>query len=291
MFESRRPEYILRCGNETLNLGKRTLIMGILNVTPDSFSDGGMFLSPDSALRQAVKLIEEGADIIDVGGESTRPFSDSVDEEEEKRRVIPVIEKLASEVDVPISIDTCKSGVARSALDAGATIINDVSALRFDPQMVRVVAQSGAPVILMHMLGTPRTMQKNPHYDAVVAEIMSFLQQRIEYATSHGVERKQIIVDPGIGFGKTVGHNLAILKNLASFHLLNSPLLLGASRKSFIGLVLDRENPLDREMGTAAVTCAAVLAGVHIIRVHNVSANAEVAKMAEAILQGDDFEK
>lgn len=290
MFVHKRPVYKLRCGDRTLELGKRTVIMGILNVTPDSFSDGGMFLSPDRALQQAEKLVEEGADIIDVGGESTRPFSDSVDEDEEKRRVIPIIEKLASVIDVPISVDTCKSGVARSAMEAGASIINDVSALRFDPEMVEVAARSGVPLILMHMLGTPRTMQKNPHYDAVIAEIMGFLQQRIDYATRHGVKREQIIVDPGIGFGKTVKHNLAILKNLDAFHLLNSPLLLGASRKSFIGLVLGRENPLERELGTGAVTCAAVLAGVHILRVHNVSVNVEVARMADAILDADGYD-
>ena len=287
MFMYNRPRYQLKCGDRTLTLGERTLIMGILNVTPDSFSDGGMFLSPEKALHQAKRLIEEGADIIDVGGESTRPFSDSVSEEEEKRRVIPIIEKLAAEVDIPISIDTCKSGVARRALEAGATIINDVSALRFDPTMGEVAAESGAPVILMHMLGTPKTMQKNPHYDAVIAEIISFLQERIAYATRCGVRREQIVVDPGIGFGKTVDHNLSVLKHLAAFHTLNCPLLLGASRKTFIGMILEKEDPLEREIGTGSVTCAAILAGVHIVRVHNVSHNVEVATMADAILRAD----
>ncbi len=287
MFMYNRPRYQLKCGDRILTLGERTLIMGILNVTPDSFSDGGMFLSPEKALHQAKRLIEEGADIIDVGGESTRPFSDSVSEEEEKRRVIPIIEKLAAEVDIPISIDTCKSGVARRALEAGATIINDVSALRFDPTMGEVAAESGAPVILMHMLGTPKTMQKNPHYDAVIAEIISFLQERIAYTTRCGVRREQIVVDPGIGFGKTVDHNLSILKHLAAFHTLNCPLLLGASRKTFIGMILEKEDPLEREIGTGSVTCAAILAGVHIVRVHNVSHNVEVATIADAILRAD----
>ena len=285
MFLVKRPEYSLECGGNTLELGKRTLIMGVLNVTPDSFSDGGVYLSPDKALERARRMVEEGADIIDIGGESTRPFSDPVDEEEEKRRVIPIIEKLSSEIQVPISIDTCKSSVARRAIEAGASMVNDVSSLRFDPEMAEVVAESGVPLILMHMLGTPKTMQKDPHYDAVVGEIISFLQQRIEYATSRGIKREQIVVDPGIGFGKTVQHNLMILKDLPAFHTLNRPLLIGASRKSFIGIILDLENPMDREVGTGAVTCAAILAGAHIIRVHNVTHNIQVAKMADAILK------
>ena len=288
MFQQERPIYTLKCGDRTLELGKRTLIMGVLNVTPDSFSDGGMFFSTDRALEQAEQMVEAGADIIDIGGESTRPFSEPVEEDEEKRRVIPIIERLASEISIPISIDTCKSGVAREALAAGATIINDVSALRFDPDLAKVAAENNVPVILMHMLGTPKTMQQKPHYDAVIAEIISFLQQRIEYATGQGIKREQIVVDPGIGFGKTVQHNLQILKHLSMFHALNCPLLLGASRKTFIGAVLDKENPLDREIGTGAVTCAAVLAGAHIIRVHDVYHNAEVAKMADAILGADN---
>ncbi|HDM78331.1 MAG TPA: dihydropteroate synthase [Deltaproteobacteria bacterium] len=288
MFQQGRPIYTLKCGDRTLELGKRTLIMGVLNVTPDSFSDGGMFFSTDRALEQAEQMVEAGADIIDIGGESTRPFSEPVEEDEEKRRVIPIIEKLTTEVPIPISIDTCKSGVAREALAAGATIINDVSALRFDPDLAKVAAENNVPVILMHMLGTPKTMQQKPHYDAVIAEIISFLQQRIEYATGQGIKREQIVVDPGIGFGKTVQHNLQILKHLSMFHALNCPLLLGASRKSFIGAVLDKENPLDREIGTGAVTCAAVLAGAHIIRVHDVYHNAEVTKMADAILAADN---
>ncbi len=282
-----RPRFELQCGENKLCLGQRTLIMGILNVTPDSFSDGGMFISPDRALEQAEKMVRAGVDIIDIGGESTRPFSDPVEEDEEKRRVIPLIEKLASKVKVPISVDTCKSGVARRAIEAGATIINDVSALRFDPKMAEVAAETGTPVILMHMLGTPKTMQKNPYYDAIIAEIITFLQERIEYATSKGVKREQIIVDPGIGFGKTVEHNLLIIKYLSFFHMLNRPVMIGASRKFFIGQVLEKENPLDREVGTGAVTCAAVLAGAHIVRVHNVRHNVEVAKMADAIREAN----
>lgn len=285
MYTIGRPRFELECGNGKLNVGERTLIMGVLNITPDSFSDGGMFISPEKAFEQAEKMIEAGVDIIDIGGESTRPFSDPVDEEEEKRRVIPLVEKLASRMSVPISIDTCKSGVAKSAIEVGATMINDVSALRFDPQMAEIASESGVPVVLMHMLGTPKTMQIDPHYDAVIAEIITFLQQRIEYAITNGIRREQIIIDPGIGFGKTVEHNLLILKYLSAFHVLNRPLLIGASRKFFIGQVLGKENPLEREVGTGAVTCAAVLAGAHIVRVHDVQHNVEVARMADAILE------
>lgn len=280
----KRPQYILSWNGKTLNLGKKTLIMGVLNVTPDSFSDGGEFFDADRALDQAEHMVALGADIIDIGGESTRPFSDSISEEEEIKRIIPIISKLASRKDVLISVDTYKSRVAERALDAGATIINDVSALRFDPKMVQIAAKRGVPVILMHMLGTPKTMQESPHYDAVIGEIISFLEQRIKYAVDNGIKRELIIVDPGIGFGKTVTHNLLIIRGLRAFHTLECPLMIGASRKRFIGKILGQENPHEREIGTGAVTCLSIVGGVHIIRVHNVEHNLQVTRITEAIL-------
>ncbi len=290
MCFTKRPEYVLELASGSLILGKQTLITGVLNVTPDSFSDGGTFYDPSKAIDQAQRMVEEGADILDIGGESTRPFSDPVPVDEEIKRVVPIIEELAKSITVPISIDTCKAEVARRALDSGASIINDVSAFRFDPEMAGVAAEHDVPVVLMHMLGTPKTMQQNPQYAAVVGEIVSFLERRIRYAVEYGVKREKIIIDPGIGFGKNVTHNLLILQNLHAFHILNCPLLIGASRKMFIGKVLGKENPLDREVGTGAVTCASVLGGAHIIRVHNVAHNVEVARMADAILNATDKE-
>jgi dihydropteroate synthase len=278
-----RARFSIRCGDHTLELGERSLLMGAINVTPDSFSDGGRFLQTEHAVKQGELLASEGADLLDVGGESTRPFSDPVDLEEELGRVIPVISELAKRTSIPISIDTCKSQVARAALDAGATIINDISSLRLDPEMVEVVAAAQVPLVLMHMLGSPRTMQIQPHYDSLLSEVIGFLEERIQFACSGEVARDRIIVDPGIGFGKTVSHNLRLIKHLDGLALLGQPILLGTSRKSFIGAVLDKE-VTEREPGTWATVCAGITRGAHILRVHEVSTCRQLADMIDAII-------
>ena len=261
-----------------LKLGPRTCIMGILNVTPDSFSDGGKFYSFDHAVSQAEKLVADGADILDVGGESTRPFSDAVSEEEETRRVVPLIEAIAKRVSIPISIDTTKSGVARRAIEVGASIINDVGALRMDADMAKVAAASGVPVILMHMLGIPKTMQVAPEYENLFSEIRTFLATTINHAVSQGILRSRIIIDPGIGFGKTIYHNLMLIRGLNAFASLDAPILIGPSRKSFIRNLLKTTDPegLDPgsesiETGTQAIVAASILNGAHILRVHDVA--------------------
>ncbi len=267
------------------DLGRRTLVMGILNVTPDSFSDGGRFFSLESAVAHARQLIREGADIIDVGGESTRPGAEPVPAEEELRRVLPVIRAIRKEFSVPISIDTYKAIVAEAALAAGANIVNDISALRFDPQMVEVVAHARVPVVLMHMLGTPQTMQQNPVYTDVVREIKEFLGERIAFARAHGI--REIIIDPGIGFGKTVAHNVEILRRLSELKDLGCPILIGTSRKSFIGkLGGTEENPLpisERLEGTIASNVIAVLHGAQIVRVHDVAAMKRALAIVDAV--------
>ena len=252
---------------------KRTpLVMGILNVTPDSFHDGGRYAEPAAAVDHALGMIAEGADIIDVGGESTRPGSSPVEAAEQIRRTQPVIERLRERnADIPISIDTTLSEVARAALDAGANIVNDISALRGDPALAPLIAERQASVILMHMQGTPHTMQQNPHYDDVVGEITSFLKQRIDYAISQGIARERIIVDPGIGFGKTVEHNVQIMAHLDAFKACGCPVLIGPSRKSFVRKLLATTDPDDVLHGTLACVAAAALSGVDIIRVHDVA--------------------
>jgi dihydropteroate synthase len=282
MGVSPRAHYSLNLKSGTLNLGSRTLIMGVLNVTPDSFSDAGKFFDFSVAVRQAMDMIAAGADILDVGGESTRPDSDPISVEMELERVIPVIEAIRSSSGIPISIDTTKSEVAREALAAGADIINDVSALRFDDRMVDLVAETAVPLILMHMLGTPKTMQKHPSYSSLFSQIIAFLEERLQFASSRGVAREQIMVDPGIGFGKTVEHNLAIIRNLEAFQCLDRPILLGASRKRFIGSVLDRPVE-DREVGTAVALSFGIAAGAHIARVHDVPFHRQVTAMADAL--------
>ena len=279
---SRVPEQIY--GRDTdIDLSRRALIMGILNVTPDSFSDGRRFLNPDQAIRHAKEMVEAGADLIDVGGESTRPGSEPVSSEEELRRVIPVIERLSREISVPISIDTYKAEVARFALQAGACWVNDISALRFDPKMADLIAETQAPVILMHMKGTPKDMQQDPRYESAVDEICLFLKERIEFAVSAGIQRKQIIIDPGIGFGKRMQDNLAIMAGLERFKSLGRPIMLGTSRKSFIGRVLGL--PLEERLeGTAATLAIGLMKGARIFRVHDVSHAVRVIRMAEAIL-------
>lgn len=279
-----RKRYTLRSGSGTLVLGERTLVMGIVNVTPDSFSDGGAFFDHSHAVQQARRLVDDGADLLDLGGESTRPFAEAVPLEEELRRVIPLIHAVRSFSDIPISIDTTKAEVARLAIEAGANLINDVSALRFDPEMVAVAREHQVPVILMHMQGTPRTMQENPTYASLFSEILAFLEERIQFAVANGLPREQLVVDPGIGFGKTVAHNALIVRQLEFLSLLDRPVLFGASRKRFIGAILDRPVE-DREMGTAVVNSLALAAGAHIIRVHDVALQKQVALMCDALRQ------
>ena len=280
-----RKLYTVKLRGKALELGRRTLIMGVLNITPDSFSDGGRFADYERAIAHAFKLISAGADILDVGGESTRPGSDPVPGPVELERVIPVIRAVRESSDIPISIDTNKSEVALQSLAAGADIINDVSSLRFDPGMARVAAESGAPLILMHMLGAPRTMQINPVYESVISQIIAFLEERMKFAVKNGIERSQIIVDPGIGFGKTVTHNLNIIRDLDSFSCMDRPIMLGASRKRFIGKILGRPEG-ERELGTAVVNAFGIAAGAHILRVHDVAFHREAVGLAEAVRNG-----
>lgn len=276
----------LRCNDTILHLSRRVHVMGILNVTPDSFSDGGRFLRLDDAVRRAEEMAAEGADLIDIGGESSRPGAAPLSLDEELHRVIPVIEALAERTPVPLSVDTYKAEVARQALDAGASLVNDIGAMRFDPRMKELVAERGVPVVLMHMLGTPKNMQTRPFYKDVIGEIGAFLRERIAEAVSAGIERTQIILDPGIGFGKRVEDNLEIVRRLDAFHALGCPLLLGPSRKSFIGKVLDL--PVEERLeGTAAVVALSVLRGVHLIRVHDVRQMVRVVRMVEAVVASE----
>jgi dihydropteroate synthase len=279
---SRLAEQVRGEGTE-IDLSRRALIMGILNITPDSFSDGGRFLDPDQAIRHAKEMVAAGADLIDVGGESTRPSAEPISSEEELRRVIPVIERLSQEIPVPVSIDTYKADVARKAIQAGARWVNDISALRFDMKMADLIAESQAPVILMHMKGTPMDMQRDPHYESVISEIYSFLGERIEFAVSAGIRWEQIIIDPGIGFGKRTQDNLMILAGLERFKTLGRPILLGTSRKSFIGRVLGLPSE-DRLEGTAATLVIGLMKGARIFRVHDVGQAVRVIRTAEAVL-------
>jgi dihydropteroate synthase len=259
-----------------------TLVMGVVNVTPDSFSDGGRFFTTEAAIAQALRLVSEGADMLDIGGESTRPRAAPVDESEELRRVLPVIERLASEVRIPLSIDTQKPGVARAALAAGASVVNDIAANREDDAMWREVAAAGAGYICMHMQGTPQTMQARPVYEDVVMEVEAFFGDRLDRLAKAGVTREQVVLDPGIGFGKTLEHNLQLLAGLGHFTSWQRPLLLGASRKSFIGRLLGDETT-DRLAGSLACACRAVEAGVQLIRAHDVAATRQAARLTEAI--------
>ncbi|MBU2498201.1 MAG: dihydropteroate synthase [Proteobacteria bacterium] len=259
--------------------------MGIVNVTPDSFSDGGQFFERERAIDHGLAMAQEGADIIDVGGESTRPYSDGVSKEEEMDRVIPVIEALRKEVAVPISIDTIKAEVAREALRAGASMINDISALRFDPEMVKVAAAAKVPVVLMHMKGTPSDMQKDPTYERLIPEILAFLEEAVRCGLAGGIQEEMIIVDPGIGFGKTFDQNLEVIRDLHRFHSLGRPILLGTSRKAFLGHILNKQTH-ERDAGTMATVAAGVLNGAHIVRVHNVKKAIETVKVIDAVKRG-----
>ena len=264
------------------DLGTRTLVMGVLNVTPDSFSDGGRFIDADAAVAQARHMAEEGADILDIGGESTRPHADPIPLETELQRTLPVIEAVRAELpNIPISIDTYKADVAEQALNAGADIVNDVSALRFDERMVQVVADAGVPVILMHMKGTPQTMQDDPQYDDVVAEIVQFLRERLEWAKAHGIDESKIIIDPGIGFGKRPEDNVEIVQRLSEFKELGRPVLLGTSRKSFLGALTHRP-PAERLEETLASVVVGALHGADIVRVHDVGAVKHALAIADA---------
>jgi len=279
-----------RAASDTPGAGTRPwspgpVVVGILNVTPDSFSDGGDFLDPEAAAVHAATMLDEGAGIIDVGGESTRPGSDPVSQEEEVRRVVPVIERiLASRPEAVISVDTYRSKTAAAALGAGARIVNDVTALRGDPRMASVVADARCPVILMHMQGEPKTMQMEPHYEDVVGEVKAFLGSKAEHAIAAGVSQENIIVDPGIGFGKNLNHNLALLRNLEVIVDLGFPVLVGASRKTFIGKITGAEDAGERVFGTVATTVLAYEKGVTLLRVHDVRANREALAVADAVL-------
>ncbi|MBA5866141.1 MAG: dihydropteroate synthase [Nitrospira sp. CR1.3] len=272
----------LQARDRLIQWGDCPLIMGIVNVTPDSFFDGGRFTDPEAAMAHAVQLVEEGADLLDIGAESTRPGSFSIDEAEELRRLIPIVAAVAKAVKVPISVDTSKAVVARAAVDTGAVIINDVTALRGDPAMAEVVAESRAGLVLMHMQGAPQTMQEAPHYADVVKDVSSFLAERLQFAMSCGIARRRIILDPGIGFGKLLVNNLDLLAQLHTFGKFDRPVLVGVSRKAFIGTIAGRPVE-DRLWGTAAAVALAVEHGAQIVRAHDVRAMRDVAKVASAI--------
>jgi dihydropteroate synthase len=270
------------------------VIMGIVNVTPDSFSDGGLFLDADAAVEHGRRLASEGAAILDIGGESTRPGSDPVPEDEELRRVLPVVERLAADRDARgalISIDTTKSGVARAALGAGAVIVNDVSAFRFDPELAGVVAGAGVDCCLMHMLGEPRTMQDDPRYDDVVSDVRAFLEERLAFAVSEGVNEGRVWLDPGIGFGKTVEHNLELLRRLDEIVAIGRPVVIGTSRKSFLAKLAGGRGGDDRVPGTIATNVLALERGATVFRVHDVAQNADALKVAAATFSLDVGER
>lgn len=265
---------------------RRCLLMAVVNVTPDSFSDGGRYLDPSQAIDHAVTLAGQGADILDIGGESTRPGAPEVPADEQIRRIVPVIHGIRQQSDICISVDTTRAAVTTAALDAGADLINDISAGRDDPDLLSCVAQRSAPIVLMHMQGTPRTMQQNPHYDDVVAEVCAFLRDRIKAAIQAGIERRRIVIDPGIGFGKTAAHNLALLRHLRTLADIQLPILIGTSRKRFIGDITHQPDPLKRTWGTAATVAWSIAQGAEIVRVHDVPEMRQVIQMTEAILRG-----
>lgn len=273
----------LNWNNHSFDLSERTFIMGILNVTPDSFSDGGLYLSKELAVEHALRMQEEGADMIDIGGESTRPGALRISVKEEIKRVAPVIKAIAMKVKVPVSIDTYKSEVAKAAIDAGASIVNDISGLRFDKEMPKLVARHKLPVVIMHIKGTPSNMQKSPSYKALIPEIIDYLAVSIKIAREAGVSDDKIIIDPGIGFGKTAEHNLEIISCLKEFEGFEKPILLGPSRKAFIGLALGGLPSGERVEGTASAVAIGIFNGANIIRVHDVKEMSRVAKVADAI--------
>lgn len=272
--------------DRTFSWGQQTYIMGVLNVTPDSFSDGGQFDTVESALKQAAQMVRDGADILDIGGQSTRPNAEDVTLEEELQRVIPVIEAMRQDprfAQVPISIDTTRSSVAAAAIAAGADIINDISGGTYDPQILTTAARLGVPVILMHLRGTPKTMQSLTDYQNLIGEIIEFLQHQIQSAIAAGIDRGQIMIDPGIGFAKKFDQNLEILQRLDEFQRLNCPILVGASRKSFIGHILNQPDPQKRVLGTAAACVSAIAKGADVVRVHDVAELYDACRVADAI--------
>jgi dihydropteroate synthase len=284
--DSAQPsDWVIKTRHGTLDARRRTLLMGIINVTPDSFYDGGKRLDPGRAVADSMAQVEAGADVIDIGGESTRPGARTVSLTEELQRVLPVIRGLRRKVNVPISIDTYKAQVAQAALTEGADIVNDISALRFDPAMALLVAAEKVPVVLMHMQGTPQIMQAEPRYHDVLREVGDFLATRVKFSVEAGVERENIIIDPGIGFGKTLDHNLTLLRGLPALASLGQPLLVGASRKTFIGKLLGVE-PQERLEGSLAAAIAAVFGGAHILRVHDVEETRRAIRVADAIRFG-----
>ena len=275
----------LKWSTFSLDFSKKTHIMGVLNITPDSFSDDGMHFDKSRAVDHAFRMIDDGADILDIGGESTRPGSEPVSLDEELRRTIPVIEALSKSISIPISIDTYKSDVAVRALEAGASIVNDISGMRFDPEMPGVISRFKVPVVIMHIKGTPKDMQVNPTYIALIPEIMDYFRTSIRLAAKFGIPDDMIILDPGIGFGKTFAHNLEIINNLQQFSLFDNPLLIGPSRKAFLGKILGDLPVQERLEGTAAAVAISIIKGAHIVRVHDVKEMARVAKVADAIKQ------
>jgi dihydropteroate synthase len=280
-----RSDYKIACKGKILDFGSRTHIMGILNATPDSFSGDGLYGDENRASEYAREIAIAGADILDIGGESTRPGAKPVTGEEELTRIIPLIERLSAELTLPISVDTYRSAVAKKALEAGASIINDISGLRFSPDMANVVADYGATVVIMHSKGTPYDMQQNPVYEDVVGEVIAYLEEGIAIAEKAGVDREKILIDPGIGFGKTIEHNLVLLNRLDELRCLGRPIVLGTSRKKFIGTVLNVPTPEQRVDGTATTVALGIERGAHVVRVHDVARMAQVARMTDAIVK------
>jgi dihydropteroate synthase len=285
---TKRTLHAWKCRDRVLELGRKTRIMAILNATPDSFSDGGTYHSPEEAVQAGLNMLAQGADIIDVGGESTRPGAQSVSVEEELARVIPVIQQLRRQTDRFISVDTMKAPVAEAALEAGADIINDVSAFQNDPALFEVAARYGAGVVLMHMQGTPQTMQNSPCYTGLIQDIATYLAQRLSLCEQAGISRQQIVIDPGIGFGKTLQHNLEILRNIPAFAANGPPVLIGASRKRFLGTLLGRENPRDRLAGNLGAAAWSILHGAHILRVHDVIDTCDMCTLMDTLLEGEN---
>ncbi len=282
---ARRKQFKLRLPSRTLELGARTLVMGVLNLTPDSFSDGGKFFSLNRAIEAALTMEAAGADILDIGGESTRPGSNAVLPREELARVLPVLNRLSGRLKIPISIDTRRSAIADAAIAAGAQIINDVTGLRFDPEIAGVACRNHVPLILMHMRGEPRTMQKQPFARNAVRDVLSGLKRSVAIALKAGVPKSQIIVDPGIGFGKSFRQNYELIARLGEIAILGFPILIGTSRKTFLGTTLDGKPPEERIWGTAATVAASILAGAHIVRVHDVEEMVQVARVTDKVLE------
>lgn len=280
--------HLWHAGTHTLDLSRRGLIMGIVNVTPDSFSDGGRYADTGRAVEHALHLLAEGADILDIGGESTRPGADAVPEAEELHRVIPVIQAVRTQTKALISIDTMKAAVARAALDAGADIINDVTGLRGDPQMTRLAASCRAGIVVMHMIGTPRTMQAQAIYEDVVGEVRAYFQERLDSLEREGIPRERIVLDPGFGFGKTLEHNLALMNALPQLANCGRPLLVGVSRKSMLARLVESDELADRDWPTVALTSFSRELGARIVRVHDVRPNVQALRMTEAILHAGE---